>query len=524
MLLHELDAAALRAKLLAREVSARELVQALIGRRAEVDSQVRAFVFQRDELALREAAAADEALAHGADVPPLHGIPITIKDNVDLAGTDSTMGLKARVGQPATEDAPVVKLLRAAGAIVIGKTNVPQLLLAQESENAVFGITRNPWHLGRSPGGSSGGEAAALAAGMTPLGIGTDIGGSIRIPAHFCGVCGLKPTLDRWSNRGSQGAIPGQELVRAQIGPLARNARDLWLLWQAVDPAALARIDPAVPPLALGDPAAVSLRGLKVGVTRDDGFLRPAQSVQRAVDEAALALRDAGAELVDYAPPAGPDLIYVWLAGVSSDGGVTLSEALHGEAPVRQLEPSVKIARTPGPVRKLLAALFDVRDDRRMARLLRALGEKPVADLWRLTAERTRIRRAEFDAWSALGLDLVLCPPHTLPAMPIGTSGDLTLTCNYPFRYVMLNFPAGVQAVTRVRDDETVRRDAKDRVERRCAEVEAQSAGLPVGVQVVARPYREDLVLAAMAAIEDRVRDHALYPRTPIDPLGSPSA
>ncbi len=519
MQIHELSALDLKKRLETRQVSSRQIVQALIDRRHAVDAEVRAFVVEYDAEALQRADAADAARARGDSWGLLHGLPVTIKENIDIAGTDSTMGLKNRRNQPATTDAVTVKLLKDAGAIVIGKTNVPQLLLAQESENAIWGITHNPWNTGRSPGGSSGGEAAALAAGMSVLGVGTDIGGSIRIPAHFCGIHGLKPTVDRWSNRGSATGIAGQEMVRSQMGPMARHARDLALLMQAVDLEKAARLDPAVMPWPIPDFANVDLRGMRVGVTLDDGYLTPNAGVQRAVKLAAEALKSAGATLVDYQPP-GPDLLFTWLAGISSDGGATLRTMLAGEMPARQLQSTVKAALLPSPVRSLMAAIFDARGDKRMARLLRSLGRKPVSELWALTNQRTMLRRAEQDAWQAQQLDLVLCPPHTMPAMPIGTSGDLTMTLSYAFRYVMLNFPAGVAPVTRVLEGETERANPADTVEKRCAEAERHCDGMPVGVQVIAPPYREERVLAAMAAIEDVVSQDVLYPRTPIEPLG----
>jgi fatty acid amide hydrolase len=519
MQIHELSAVDLKKHLEAKKISSREIVDALIARREAVDGEIRAFVLTFDAAARKRADEADAARARGESWGLLHGLPVTIKENIDVAGTDSTMGLKNRQSQPAKSDAVTVKLLKDAGAIVIGKTNVPQLLLAQEAENEIWGITHNPWNTARSPGGSSGGEAAALASGTSVLGIGTDIGGSIRIPAHFCGIHGLKPTVDRWSNRGSATGIAGQEMVRSQMGPMARHARDLALLMQAVDLQKAAQLDPAVPPWLIPDLASVDLRGMRVGVTLDDGYLTPNVAIQRAVKLAADALKSAGATIVDYQPP-GPDLLFTWLAGISSDGGTTLRNMLAGEMPARQLQPSVKAALLPGPIRALLAAFYDGRGEKRMARLLRSLGQKPVADLWALTNQRTLLRRAEIDAWSAQQLDLVLCPPHTMPAMPIGTSGDLTMTLSYAFRYVMLNFPAGVAPVTRVLEGETVRANPADLVERRCAAAELHADGMPVGVQVVAPPYREERVLAAMAAIEDVVSRDVLYPRTPIEPLG----
>ena len=521
--LHELDATALLAALARREVSSVEIVEALIARRQRVDGQLGAFTVRLDAQARAEAQAADAARRRSAagELGPLHGLPLTIKDSIDVRGTDTTLGLRSRLYRPAAADALVVAELRAAGAIVLGKTNVPQLLLVQESDNAVYGVTRNPFDGGRSPGGSSGGEGAALASGQTPLGIGTDIGGSIRIPAHFCGVCGLKPTLNRWSARGMRGGIPGQEVVKPQMGPLARSVRDLGLVMAALDPRRQSRRDPVVVPLPVGDPAAVPLAGLRIGVCEDDGFLTPAPTIQRAVRTAAQALRDAGATVLPYQPPAAAELIYLWLSAISSDGGATLRAQLAQDPVCTQLRPALYGALLPAPARAALGRLLTYRGEHRLAELLATLGSKPVAELWRLTARRTELCHLELDAWNTQELDAVVLPPHVLPAMQLGTSGDLTLTLSYMFRYVMLNFPAGIVPVTRVQAAETSWDGPRplDSLSRRCAQVLRGAAGLPVGVQVAARPYREDVALAVMAAIEARVQGAADFPRTPIDPV-----
>lgn len=518
MQLHELCATELQALLATGQTSTTEIVRALMARRQAVDPQIRAFVVQCDDTALARAQQCDAERAAGTAQGVLHGLPITIKENIDVTGHDSTMGLRHRQGHPASSDAVTVQLVKQQGAVILGKTNVPQLLLAQESENIIWGITHNPWQLGRSPGGSSGGEAAAIASGQTPLGIGTDIGGSIRIPCHFCGIAGLKPTVDRWSNRGSQTGVAGQELVRAQMGPMARTVGDLALLMRAIDPLLVSQLDPAVPPLPFADPSTVSLQGLRIGVYDHDGFLAPNAAIRRAVHEAKAALHAAGATVVDFVPPE-PELMYVWLAGISSDGGKTLQAALGADPVVRQLKDTMRIAQLPGLARSALTKIMAVKGDHKLAKLLGSLGEKSVATFWQLTNQRTLLRRMEFDAWNAAQLDAVICPPHALPAMPLGTSGDLTLSLSYAFRYVMLNFPAGIVPVTRVKNDETERRDPKDRLERRCAESELDATGMPVGVQVVARPWREDVALAVMQAIETGVKGSLLYPKTPVDPL-----
>jgi fatty acid amide hydrolase len=521
MSIHTLTATEMLARLNAGKLSSEEIVRALEERIRALDARLHCFVLRRPTDLLAEARAADEARRRGDIQGPLHGLPLTVKDNIDLAGTDSTLGMRARQNQPALADAPVVRLLKEAGALILGKTNVPQLLLAQETENAIWGTTVNPWNDARVPGGSSGGEAAAIAAGLSPCGIGTDIGGSIRIPAHFCGVAGLKPTLDRWSNRGSGTAMPGQEVVRAQMGPIARTTGDLSLLLRAVDPSRLCALDPAVPPLALGEPDGVRPEGLRVGCFTDDGFLTPNRAVQRAVREARASLEAAGATVVDYAPPAPHALIYLWLGAISADGGRTIDRQLQGETISPQLKPSRATLKLPALARKAMALVLDGLGEERLARLLECLGEKRVDDIWRLTAERTTLRLAEFDAWNAAGLDAVICPPHVVPAMGHRESGDFILSLSYAFRWTLLNFPAGVVPVTRVRATETAPEPGvgkPDRVEKKVAAIGAASAGLPLGVQVVARPYREDVVLALMAAIEADARTRDGFPTTPVDP------
>ena len=520
--IHALSACELLAHLERGELSSREIVDAYLARIEVVDRHLNAYAVRWPDKARRMADAADAARRAGDD-RPLLGLPISIKENIDVEGADSTMGLRARAGQPSPRDAVVVARLREAGAVFLGKTNVSQALLAQEADNALYGVTLNPWRDDVAPGGSSGGEAAAIAAGLSPLGIGTDIGGSIRIPAHFCGIAGFKPTVDRWSMRGSHGAIGGQELVRSQMGPLARCVDDLILAMRVVDPMWMAARDPGVPALPFEDPDAVDLAGLRIGWFDDDGFLTPAASLRRAVARAREALEAAGATVVPFTPVGADEIVYVWLAALSSDGGRALRRSLAGEPPSPQLQPTMRIARLPAAARRVIAAVLDARGDARIARLLRVLGEKRVVDYWDLVARRTSLRLAEFDAWRAANVDVVLCPAHSVPAMPHRSSGDFTLSLSYTFRYALMNFPAGVVPVTRVNAEEASAASAdkraanRDGVDRRVAEIEAGGAGLPVGVQVVSRPWREHIALAVMRAIETHVRDADDYPVTPVD-------
>jgi fatty acid amide hydrolase len=514
----ELTASEILKQLETGELSSTEIVASLIARRKEVDGRINAFVASMPD-ALERAEAADAERKQGGSLGPLHGLPMTIKDNVAVTGTDATLGMRSRQGKPDKHDAVLVAELRRLGAIVIGKTNVPQLLLAQETENAVFGVTNNPHNLARVPGGSSGGEAAAVAAGMSPLGIGTDIGGSIRIPAHFCGLYGFKPTLDRWSNRGSHTAIPGQEVVRSQIGCLARSASDVALLWNAVDPVAMSTHDPRVPPIPTSDPAKVDLTRLRIGWLDDDPFLSPAPSLRRAVGLAKEALEAAGATLVRHDPVPSEDILFTWLAAISADGGHTIDQSLAGEPVSPQLKPSHATLRVPDVARKALSRVLARIGERRVSRLLASLGKKPVEQLWALTQRRTDLRLAEFDRWGQQKLDALICPAHVVPALGHRESSDFALSLGAQFRWTLLDFAAGVAPVTTVTTADVGRYPtANDRIEKKLARIDSASVGLPVGIQIVARPYQEATLIAVMSALDDALRPQDGFPVTPVTP------
>src|SRR5437764_10546523 len=210
-----------------KQVSVLEAVEAHLQQITRMNPQLNAFTYLRTEEALREARAAQERIMRGDALPPLLGVPVTIKSCIDLAGLRCEAGSRLRTGYLPVQDAPLVARLKRAGAIVIGNTNTPELLMAYETDNAITGRTSNPWSLGRSAGGSSGGEAAAIAAGCSALGIGSDGGGSIRVPAHFCGIAGLKPTPGRIPGTGHFPACVGPFGQLGVVGPMARSIRDL---------------------------------------------------------------------------------------------------------------------------------------------------------------------------------------------------------------------------------------------------------------------------------------------------------
>jgi fatty acid amide hydrolase len=204
-------------------VSALEVTEAYIRRIEDVNPRLNAVVVPLFDQARADAAAVDATRQRGETPGAMAGLPFAVKESFEVAGTPATLGLKARANSVAVNDFWHVARLRQAGAILLGKTNVSQLLMGNESANPVYGRTRNPWNLERSPGGSSGGEAAIVAAGGSALGLGTDIGGSLRLPAHACGIHSLKPTSRRLTMVGPESLFSGQEAIIAQPGPLTRN-------------------------------------------------------------------------------------------------------------------------------------------------------------------------------------------------------------------------------------------------------------------------------------------------------------
>lgn len=515
--LYALSATEMLAQLNAGEVTSVALVQALHARADAMESVVRGFTAQYREAALKRAQEADAARAEGVSLGPLHGLPVTIKENLAYEGTPATLGIRARLDRLSEDTAPVVQALIDAGAILLGKTNVPQLLLSMETDNDLWGPSHNPWNVGRVTGGSSGGEGALIASGISPAGIGTDIGGSIRIPAAWCGITGLKPTWSRWSVRGQAGGQPGQEAIHAQCGPMARTVDDLILLMQALTPAMHA-LDPTVPPLSFPRRLKKSVKDLVVGVYETDGVFQPAASVRRAVREAAAALEEAGATVIRYEPSRCWDLFDTYFGLLSADGFATAIRQLEGEPLTQQLGLVGRVGRLPGAVRKGLAGALGVAKESRVQRLMKALGEKTVEHTWALQARRDRLKSHELAAWSAQGIDVLLCPATVTPAALPYRTADWSIGAWHTMRYNLLDLPAGVVPVSRVRADEQVRAVLDDRLDRRAAEFEADSEGLPVAAQVVGRPWEEDTVLRVMRAIEAGVRDGESYPSTPIDP------
>ena len=508
------------ADLMARgEVTSVEITQAHLDRIDETDRSLKAFVTVLAESALRDAARADEERAKGRR-GPLLGLPISIKESIDMAGHASTMGVPSRVGQRATSDAVLVAMVREQGGVILGRTNISQFNLYHEARNPLFGCTSNPFRLTHTPGGSSGGEAAAIAAGFSPMGIGGDIGGSIRVPAHFAGICGLKPTLDLWSNAGSNTALVGQEVIRGQAGPLARTVADVALLFRALDPRRATELDGRVPPIDLAARREEFTKPCRIGIVDEGVLLAPSPALRRALRRSAEVLRAAGHEVFEVRLPDTETAVLAYFAALSADAGETIGKALHGGAVDPVLAALSRTARLPDGVRKTLVKVARLAGDPAAAALLESLGKKSVAELWRIT-DRIRKWRSQVLAFMARErLDALIAPPFATPALPHGKSQDFAIAGGFSMLFNLAQLPAGTVPVLRVRAEETIRASAKGRFAKMAAEVDAQSLGLPVGVQVVGKPWEDERVLALMAQIEAGVANDAERPITPVESFG----
>ena len=438
-----------------RAVSPIDLVSSLLERIDQLNPRLNAVVTIAPDL-LDRAKEAEAAVMRSESVGPLHGVPLTIKDTIETAAIRTTSGSAMRAEFIPKCDAPAVARLKAAGAIILGKTNMAEMAMDYTAENPVFGRANNPYDLSLTPGGSSGGEAAAIASCMSPGGIGSDLAGSIRIPSHFCGIAGLKPTVGRIPGAGQFPPATGPYSLGAAIGPMARSVSDLRLLFNV-----LAGINSSSEMERQFENPRASARGWRVAYYTDDGISPVIEETQRAVEMAAGALSEAGLVLEEVQPPGiegGHDL---WLRIFSRASVVQLRNVYAGHEEKGGEFVRWRLAtadNTPAP------SLDDY------------------ISSW---LERDCLRATLVD-WMKV-TPLILAPVGATPAYPHGTLkvavNNQTMNTFRAFSYSqtfnVFDLPVVVVPVHRT------------------------AAGLPIGVQIIGRPFAEETVLAAAAIIEE---------------------
>ncbi|XP_075365382.1 vitamin D3 hydroxylase-associated protein-like [Mycteria americana] len=442
----------------------------------------------------------------------LYGIPVSIKDHIGHKGHLSTCGLVQCLGTPVQEDSVLVKVLKRQGAIPFAMTNVPQSLFNYDCSNPIFGQTLNPFNPQKSPGGSSGGEGALIAGGGSILGIGSDIGGSIRLPSSFCGLCGLKPTAKRLSLAGVGDPVSGILAVPCALGPMARDVDSLALCMKALLCQEMFQLDPTVPPIPFDEEVYSSSAPLRVGYYDTDGYFPLPPCVRRAVRETRGALQAAGHQLVPFSPPR---IHYVmtelFLKTFFADGGRAWLDLFTGDIVDPSLKSQVNCCKIPRLGKKLLALILKPLFPR-LADYLSALGGmRSVKEMWD-HHHQIEAYRTEFIArWRELRLDAVLCPVLG-PAFTAGYPGKLLTAISSTMLYNVLNFPAGVVPVSTVTeaDEEELKLYqgcCDDPWDRTLKQAVAGAVGLPVAVQCVALPWQEELCLRLMKEVETLSRE-----------------
>ena len=446
----------------------------------------------------------------------LQGLPVSIKECVGMKGTDATVGTARRIGILRDDDAALVKVLREQGAVPYARTNIPQTMLSFECSNPVFGQTCNPYDQSRGPGGSSGGEGALIGSNGSILGIGSDIGGSLRIPATFSGCCGFKPTAGRVSTIGMESPTKGQESIKSTAGPMAREVDGLVLLMRALLADGLMhKLDPTVPSLPFEDskyPFAPCLaegvtakKQLRIGWFTNDGFAAPTPACARAVEVTKKALRSRGHVLVPF-DFNGPESITLFASLIGADQGKTLiGNNLKDEAIDPILKVLVFLISIPRPLRWLLATLNRFLGYSRIANLVGAAGDKSTTEVWALNARKKELTNSTISAWRALNLDAVICPAMVFPSPPIGIGAKVSMMCCYTAHWNVLDFPAGVVPVGAVtEEDETALSSypIKDPWDKDVVSAARGGVGLPISVQVAALPWEDEICLRVMKEIE----------------------
>lgn len=445
-------AARIAREILAGSISSRRMVELSVNRIRKVNPAINAIVQLCQERALSEADRLDAMAERGEFAGPLHGVPITVKDSLDTVGMVSTGGTLGRKDFLPQNDAPVVARLRRAGAVLIGKSNTPELTFSGETNNLIYGRTNNPYDLSRSPGGSSGGSAAIISCGGSSLELGSDTGGSIREPAHLCGIAGIKPTSGRVPRTGHiVSHVGGVMESLTQIGPMARYVDDLILALPLI--CGPDGVDPYVYPVPSGNPDDVDLRRITIGWYGENGFGSPCEDVVRVTRQVADRLSDCGFAIKECRLPGMEELVSLCceLRESANAGFITRLLARCG-------------TREPGPD---LDGYLSETGLKRFTRFDLSLLE-------RIDESRSRALQCFSE------VDAIICPAAHAIARPHGsTRQDTFETWSYIIVQNLLGWPAGsVRAGT------------------------SASGDLPVGVQVVAAPWREDIVLALMREIE----------------------
>lgn len=438
-----------------KQISVAELAEAHILQIERLNPSLNALVDFDAERVRAQARTLDAAKGErGA----LHGVPVTLKSSIATAGLRCEIGSLLHEGELPRADAEAVARMRAAGALILGTTNCPEFLMAYETANLLHGATQNPWDLERSPGGSSGGESAAIAAGLSSGGLGSDSGGSVRVPAHFTGICSLKPTPGRVPGRGHLPPCVGPFAILGAIGPMARTMDDVALLFRTLS--GQDTVDPVSSPVALRSPGMEELRAHTVGYFEDDGLVAVTVETRAAVQAAAQALREAGFRVEPFRPSTLEPLRQLWWKFFVQCGAMFYEPEIRGN-------------------RERLSPIFT-----EFLSIAEAAGPLTATELLSAWAGLDMLRERTLEEMRAF--PVLLCPVASIPAFRPGERSWMIEGQAVAYFDAMrhtqwfnaLAAPAAVVPVGR------------------------SPEGLPIGVQIVARPFEDEVALGIAAVVD----------------------
>jgi Asp-tRNA(Asn)/Glu-tRNA(Gln) amidotransferase A subunit family amidase len=454
------SAVAMAAQIRSRKISPVELVEAHLAQIDRLNPKLNAFVQVDADCAHAAARDAESAVMQGKQIGPLHGVPLSIKSSISVAGMPWESGCRLRARIVGEVDATLVTRLKNAGAIILGVTNTPELLMAWETDNLLYGRTNSPWDAERTPGGSSGGEAAAIAAGMSAGGVGSDGGGSIRVPAHFSGICGLKPTPGRIPATGHFPVSSGPFALIGVVGPMARTVADVKILFEVMQ--GLDYGDTCAAPVQLRNHNESEVRNLRIGFFEDDGRTPVTGETRAAIRASAAALRDAGFQVEHFRPAGLDEARELWHKYFVVAGGMLLRPMFRERA--SDLSPLLKQFLEYSAAEPALTA-------------------DTLLEAW---LQRDTLRTQFFAQMKQF--PILLCPAAAIPAFRHGERSwqvegkavHYLDAWSYTEFFNLLGTPAVVVPVGHSQE------------------------GLPIGVQIVGRPWEEEEVLSVAGALEER--------------------
>jgi len=446
---------------------------------------------------------------------PLAGIPISLKDSIVVGSFDTSVGYSSNVGNKGPKDGTLVRILKDAGAIPYVKTNLPVTLLSFESTNDVWGRCTNPHNKKYSPGGSTGGEGALLAAGGGRIGIGSDVAGSVRAPAHFSGIYSIRCSTGRWPKNGMVTSMPGQEGIPSVFSPMARTLEDLTYFTKSILSMQVWKYDHSVHPIPWRENVVKEIeekKKFRVGVLRTDGVVDPSPACARAVEEVVEALRKDGHEVFDVDPPSPYEALVIASNLLNSDGCKTFKSFFRS---LEWEDPGAKqmswLASLPRPLKWFYYAWVKyIQRDDIWAGLIKDWGGISAYEQWKLVAKREAYKAKFHDWWEQEAkMDFLITPPNATPAVPHDGMKEAVSSCGYTFLFNLLDYPAGIIPITHV--DKALDQLPPNFSLRKLNRVawgaykhyDANAMhGLPVAVQIVGQRLEEEKVLAIMGRIE----------------------